>query len=82
MGDLIFGGLIPAIGITLIVVGIIWLYGIALSRNIWLGLLSIVIPVILLVLVTDEAGQKAWGCIVLGVVLAISPFILSVVFGG
>jgi len=68
--------IISAVGMTLVVVGIIWLYGIALSRNIWLGLLSIVIPIILLVLFGDEQGQKAWGCTILGAVLSAIGFVM------
>jgi len=65
------------LGMLFLLLGIFGLYGLALSRNIGLGLLSIIFPVILLVLIADEEGIKRWGRIVIGVILIVIGLVIN-----
>jgi len=76
------GDIIPAIGITLVVVGILWLYGIGFSKGWQVAIACILIPFTLVILIVDEQGQRAWGLIALGVALLVGPYILSGMLSG
>jgi hypothetical protein len=65
MGDILIG-----LGASIVIICIFWLYGIGFSKGWQLALACILIPFTLVLLIADEQGQKAWGVIVFGVVLA------------
>lgn len=71
--SMICGGL----GMLLIILGIVWLYALAFSRGIGPALLCIVIPIALFAFITDEQGQKAWGSIAIGAILAFIGLVTS-----
>jgi hypothetical protein len=70
------GSIMIVVGVVLLMAGIIWLYGIMFSRNVGLGFVSIVVPILLLGLLLDEEGLKAWGCTALGAILSVVGFMV------
>jgi len=67
------------LGLGIVAICILWLYGIAFTKGWQFALASILIPVTLVILIGDEQGQKAWGGVVLGVVLMVIGFFIPAV---